>query len=83
MTYRLNYTVQSRDPGHTVWSVHSGSIEGDLDTLRGLGPALRVEGLWEWVTDAAEVIERDGVESFTVLYVEEDDYECDMELERV
>jgi len=79
MAFRLNYNVEARDPGRTVWSCHSGSIEGDLDTLRGLAAALQD------ITDAADVIQRgdaaDGC--FTVRYTDEADFRLDMDLEVV
>ena len=85
MAFRLNYNVEARDPGRTVWSCHSGSIEGDLDTLRGLAAALQLPDLWEDITDAADVIQRgdaaDGC--FTVRYTDEADFRLDMDLEVV
>ena len=79
--YTLAYDVETRDPGHTVWSCHAGEVSGTLLDLQGFASVVRDEDLYESLADAAAVIERDGVEAFTVRHVDQANLHVNMDLQ--
>ena len=81
--FALTYDVETRDPGHTVWSCHSGRLEGDLDDFRALASSLQDPDLWEDLTDAAAVIASGDAEDFAVRHADEPDFRLSMDLAKV
>jgi hypothetical protein len=68
--YRLAYTVEARHAIGHMWGASSGSVVGSLRDLLSLADALGDSELREDIDAAAATILRDGLESFTVRYVD-------------